>query len=152
VTSLASLADNALAEALALRQIERRRLEDDLKAAKADCDEMGEELLRRWMETGVSSVKAHGMTLYIHSQLWAGVERAEGEATGAAYARAAAALEASGLGDFVEQRFNVHSLSAHFRELADAKAWTEVGELLPAELRGAIKLSEVYQVRSRKAG
>ena len=58
--------------------------------------------------------------------------------------QAAAALKKAKLGEYAAPRVNTQSLSAYMRELDEA------GEDMPAALKGIIKLSEVFKVRTRK--
>jgi len=117
----------------------RRELKDQLKAVEAEQEVVREQLLAEFERAGVSSLSAGPYTVYLHRQLWAVPEDRD-------YEKACQALREAGLGDFVHERFNVHQLSAYFRELAN-----ETGEVeLPAPLQGVIRVEERVDLRARK--
>jgi hypothetical protein len=91
-----------------------------------------------------ASALVAGMRLYTQNQLWASA--VDGDYTGASRA-----LSLAGLGDYVGPRFNVQTLSAHFREERKKQPLVDVEEILPAELRGYIKLSETPKLMARAA-
>jgi hypothetical protein len=91
-----------------------------------------------------ASALVAGMRLYTQNQLWASA--VDGDYTGASRA-----LSLAGLGDYVGARFNVQTLSAHFREERKKQPLVDVEEILPAELRGYIKLSETPKLMARAA-
>lgn len=97
---------------------------------------------------------ATGTLVSTARRIWARVAREGDEATDAERERAADALIAADLGDYVQRGFNVNSLSAYFRELAqahdeaqrelpeDQRTPLDVDQLLPEQLRGAIELTD----------
>jgi hypothetical protein len=144
--------DGSLFHDLAEAQKWKRRAQDELAQAEALCKVLEPQAMERMQDAGISKVTANGITLYIHRQLWARPAAGEGEDTDAAYSRACAALRKAGLESYVSERFNVHSLSALFRERARDQHWNTPEDLLEPELRGTIAVTEDYQVRSRVAG
>lgn len=130
-----------------LAEIDERRseLKDELSRLDKERGPIEAELLEQMAETGISKIRIDGRTIYLYSQTWASVERGEEEPNEEAYARACKALAEAGLADMVETRFNTHRLSAFVRELA------KNGESIPAQFEGAIKVTDRYSVRSRKA-
>ena len=112
----------------------------DLKAAKAKLES---QILERFSETGISSVKMNGITVFLHRQLWAGVDRGEDESSKDAMKRAVAALKAAGYDDLVNEQFSSQSVSAIIREMDQNE------EELPKEFEGAIKVAEKFSARVR---
>jgi len=137
----------------------KRDLEKQLRDIKQEIGDDTQGLMARvlaeFAEQGVRQVKhdATGATAYIDRRIWARVHRDGDEATPEEKARAAGMLRAAGMGEFVEPTVAVQRLSAHFRELARERAAAgepvDVDELLPAELHGAIDLTEDHRVNVR---
>lgn len=125
-------------------ELRRRELEAELKVVEQEQDTLQPTILEQFVNSGVSKVTLNGLTLYIHSQLWAGVDRQDGETDESAYARACEKLKEMGLDDYVQTRFNSQSLSAYFRELVKLGASLEGFE-------GAIKVAEKTKIAARKA-
>lgn len=143
------------------RDLERKRLEKELEAVKGELADLEPALLEDLASAGedkltVNLPDGRKATLYIHRQLWATSPRDDDGNVD--YDAACAALEAAGLTQFVQRRFNTNTLSSYVRELA--RTQRDNGELdpggdpvrLPAELEqigfGAV---EREQVRTRKA-
>ncbi len=141
----ATLSDGELYAELAEAQKALRVIKDALAAAKKTCDELSAVALDRMIESGTQSVNTHGVTLYIHRQMWA--NPVDGDKT-----RACAALVEAGLGEFVKPSYNRNTVSAFYRELARDNDWDKPDDLLVECLKGALTLTDVYQVRSRLAG
>lgn len=116
----------------------KRRLDAELKKIKERISEIEPLLLNDMVEGAMQSMKIDGTTLYIKSQLWAGVS------DGATYHDAVEGLRDAGLGDLVEEKFNTNRLSAYFREqMRDSLNPDEV------ELPKGIKLTEKFSVGTR---
>lgn len=151
-TALAHLAaadGAALAFATFARlDLARKAIQSADRALGREIEEADEPIQTALMNAGFASVRLDDppATLSVGGLLWAGVDAAEGEDTDAAYARACAALRAAGWGQFPAERFNVQQLSAHVRELRRDDPDFE----LPAELVGAIKLTETMRVKVTK--
>lgn len=133
---------------------ERRDLEAKLKTNAAEAGLLEEPLLEQFSELGMSNARVSGLTVYIHSQLWAGaakkeVELADGttEIVGDAETTCQALIEA-GLGEFVKPGFNVMTVSAWARELPVNE---ETGlPVLPPEMVGRITLTRKFSLRTRR--
>jgi len=124
-----------------------KELEARVKGWKSDKAKIEKRILENFSETGISSIKIDGSTVYLHRQLWAGTDRHEDEddESEEPKIRAIAALRAAGCEDLIKENFNVMTLSAFVRELDQNK------EELPAEFEGAIKVAEVYSARVRRS-
>ena len=126
----------------------KKRQEEELDATKAEIAILEARLLEEFGEMGMQSMKtAGGATVFLYSQLWAGAARTENDEPD--WARAGAALEAAGLGEFVEPRFNVMTLSAWVREQPRDE---NDDPILPEGLKEALRVSRKVQVRVRGAG
>lgn len=117
--------------------LQKRELETRAKELAREIAEVEESLLEQFGEAGISSVRAEGGTVSLSRQLWATC--ADGD-----YSRACAALEAAGLSEFVQNRFNSNTLSAYFREL------DRDGRPIPKALEGAIDVAERFTLRVTK--
>lgn len=115
---------------------ERRALENELKQVKADLNAAEETLLRHMEETGMQSTKIDGITVYLHRQLWASALDIQ------------AILENRDSAFLVKETVNGNSLSSWVRELDKDD---EGQPVLPEDLKEAIKVSEKFAVRTRKA-
>lgn len=134
-------ATTALDQFVALKD-RKADLERQLRLVKDELAPLEQALLEEFAAEGVSG-KRHagtGKLVSISRKVWA-------RATGGDKDAAADALEAAGLGDYVQRGFNTNSLSAYFRE--QLRERTDTGEivsdltdLLPAQLRGHIDLTE----------
>ena len=124
----------------------KRRLEEELKSVKAELEDLRPAVLDYFRTSGTQKQTLDGVTVYLHRQLWAGREE------GVDGTKAAAALTLADLGYLVEPKFNTQSLSAFFREQEQLRDdLVDPADLLPPVLRGIIKLSETFDVRTRKA-
>lgn len=93
--------------------------------------------------------KPFSMTLSVGSRIWAKPKVDDPErdkANDAEYQRACRALEAQGFGDYVQERFNVISLSSAMKEEVE-EGRLQVGE----NFDGTIVIEEKFQVNARKA-
>lgn len=124
-------------------------IDAELKGIKARLADLEPRLLEFMTEMGMQSIKAGGRTFYIHRQLWAG------KLADADPHQFAEIMRALGLGDMVKESVNAQTLSSWVREQAaeldGAATPEEIVAALPEELRGIVKISEVYSVRSRKS-
>jgi hypothetical protein len=133
-----------------------RQLSDHLAPREKD-------LLDEYAQRGTSGEKhaATGSTVYINRRVWARVARSGDKATDAEKAATAAALEAAGLGQYVEQSVAVRSLSARYNALVkqETDARKAVGDLRPVALddvlepavRGFVDLTEDHILGLRSA-
>lgn len=138
-----------------------KRLDKTAKKAKDVRDGLNERALAALEEIGLKNAPLDGgPTVYRERQLWAGVPEPEQEGATRDYDAACDALEEAGLGEYVQRRFNVQSLSSYFRELErqedERRRELELPpvmdpeeEILPAELRGKVTLAEVVKAKAR---
>lgn len=120
-----------------------KRLKAESKDAKMERDEIEERLREHFIDQGVQNMKVNGVTVYLYSQKWAGVQRDDEDrrtATDEERERAIQALRDAGLGWMVKEDFNTQTLSAWVRELDE----------LPPEFEGAINVTERTELRTRK--
>ena len=129
---------------------QKATLERHLRATKEELDALERQLLDEFSQEGVTSKRhaATGKLVHITRRIWA---RAAG-----GKAEAAEALRAHGgeLAEFVELGFNTNSLSSYFSEQAKRRAEdhdpvTDLAELVPADLRDAIALTDTHSLRVR---
>lgn len=115
----------------------KKKLQSELNKVKKKLNKLEGDLLEYFEETGTSSINRNGITLYLHSQLWANPINGD-------YERACKALKDAGLDDYVRERFNTHQVSAFVREIK------EQGEDLPEQLEENLNIHERFSLRSRK--
>lgn len=135
--------DTVTGQIVGLTEI-KREVERALRTVKESLAPRHEQMLDTFAQRGETSARhaASGQLVYVSRQLWA-------RAAGGDKPAACSALKEAGLGDFVEEGFNVHSLSAYFRELRERDGAIDVDSLLPAQLRGAIELTEDHKIGVR---
>lgn len=127
----------------------KTQLERELRDVKEQLGPLEQQLLDEFAAEGVSGKRhaATGKLVSITRRIWARAHNGDKPA-------ACAALQAAGLGDYVEPGFNVNSLSAYFRELASQRIdagepVTDLSSLLPPALVGAIDLTQDHQLSVR---
>jgi len=123
----------------------KRQLDASLREIKTELDELETDLLEQFADAGISSIKIDGMTVHMRSDFRPSVDYLDGESKDDGHARACAALEASGFGEFVLARYNFHQIRALAKELIEDR-----GEL-PQEWNGAIHVEEQYRLGARSA-
>lgn len=116
---------------------EKRKVEAELDRIKNRMAEIEPLLLDMWAESGLDRMTVDGVTMFIHTQLWAGV------ADGFTREQAVGGLKAAGLGDFVTENYNSNSLSAYFREQV------KQSDIEAIELPEGIKVTEKFSIRTR---
>ena len=115
----------------------KRALEQELREVKAQITTTQEPLLEHLAEQGMRSIKLDdGSTVYIHRAVYVGAKDTN-------YARACDALDAAGLGDFVQRRFNSNTISAWYREQ------TANGDTIPSDLEDTLDVAEKINLRVR---
>ena len=132
----------------------KRQLDSELKAIAARIDDLEQALIPQFLTHGVASMKLDGRVVYIAEDIEAAPlnDRAE----------VSVALKQSDLGQYVSENYNTQSLRAYVCEVAEAtrlcyqqqnRLFTEeeVRLALPLRLCGALKISFVHSLRSRKA-
>jgi len=107
-------------------------------------------ILEQFEKAGIQNMKVGDWKPYVHSQIWASVDKSN--------PRAMEILKANGLADLVSETVNSQSLSAYVREQvrlyedADSKNLEEVlKQALPDELLDVLKVSEKTSLRVVKA-
>jgi hypothetical protein len=132
----------------------KRELDSELKAIAARIDDLEQALVPQFLSDGIASMKIDGRTVYIAQDIQASPANGRVEVIGA--------LKQSDLGQYVSENYNTQSLRAYVREVAaetrlccqqQNRLFTEedVGAALPPQLCGALKISFVHSLRSRKA-
>lgn len=129
---------------------ERAALDAQLKEVKGKIKDLQTVLLQRFERDHVQNMHVDDMTIYVHSQLWAG---ANGDKEAMLQA-----LKSCGLGDLVHEAFSAPQLSAIMREkrrefeAAEKRVLspTEILERLPKELAETVRLSEQTELRARQ--
>ena len=116
---------------------EEKNLKADLSKLTEEKTELTEIILNHFEKNGIQNQKQNGTTVYLHKQLWAGREE------GVTNQEAAQALEEAGLSEYIGP--TTQSLSAYLREL------DKEGEQIPDKLRGKIKLTEKFTIKSRRS-
>lgn len=118
--------------------IERKReIESELKLLNKEISRLEEFAMKEFIDNGVDSIKVDGATMYLHRQLWAGVNE------GFTKEQAAQELKEVGLGEYVQESFNMNSLSAYYRE-----ATRESDDI---QVPRSIKLEERFSLRMRRS-
>lgn len=134
----------ALSEEKSLLEARLNEVREDLKALNAD-------LCEQFALAGVDSMKVDGRIVFLRRQLWASVQAPPGADPGAKEA-AYQVLKDHQLGWMVKEGVNSQTLSAWVRELEEESGgYEEMIANMPADLREVLKISEVYQVSSRKS-
>ena len=124
----------------------KRRLIDELNRAQSELDDLEPAILSAYEDEEVSSIRVdlgedRQVTVHLASELWVNAGLDDDGARD--YAGSNAWLQGNGLGEFVQPRFNVQSLSAWVREEKKEK-----GEL-PKGFRDAFSVREGFRVRVR---
>ena len=126
--------------------IEARGLKERAKEIRGRTDELRPRLLAEWERRNwTTGPRLAGLGLpHLHKDRRAFVGDPERETTGEDWERACRALEAAGMGDIVQERANLNTLSAYFRE------WDEEGRPPPPELEGAVGFQDFFDIRVRR--
>jgi hypothetical protein len=118
---------------------EKKRLKAKLRQVNEWIAETQEPLLEYLAENGLRSIKTDdGRTTYIHRSVYVGAKDTD-------YTRACAAFEAEGLGEFVQQRFNVNTVSSWYREA------TADGGKIPDALESVLDVTERVTLRVKNS-
>lgn len=124
-------------------------LENELKAVKAELEQLEPRIIEDMQDVGMNSVNMQGRTFYVQRTIFAGPNEMGREAV-------VTGLKAAGLEDYVSETFNAQSFSAFVRSCiaehdgGDTLAPTEVVQLLPEPLRACTYIGEKFNIRSRK--
>lgn len=123
--------------------IEKKEIEAKLSDKKEEIKQLEAQMLDKWAEEGLQSVKMPGgKSLWLDHKFWA--------SAGGEIEELVEGLCASGMEDMVKQTVNRNSLSALIREYADPLDDPEtLAAKLPAELQGRVKITETTNIRVR---
>jgi hypothetical protein len=117
----------------------KRELEASLREVKNQMAAEQEPLLDELAESGLRSAKLEdGSTIYIHRSVFVGAKDTD-------YDRACDAFADAGMGEFVQRRFNVNTVSAWYREA------TADGESIPSTLEDVLDVNERVSLRVRSS-
>jgi len=117
----------------------KRELEASLREVKNQMAAEQEPLLDELAESGLRSAKLEdGSTIYIHRSVFVGAKDTD-------YDRACDAFADAGMGEFVQRRFNVNTVSAWYREA------TADGESIPSALEDVLDVNERVSLRVRSS-
>jgi hypothetical protein len=117
----------------------KRELEASLREVKNQMAAEQEPLLDELAESGLRSAKLEdGSTIYIHRSVFVGAKDTD-------YDRACDAFVNAGMGEFVQRRFNVNTVSAWYREA------TADGESIPSALEDVLDVNERVSLRVRSS-
>lgn len=138
-----------------LQQLKQDR-EAELEVIKQDMKQLESEVMEAFLDEGLQKMtvtiqtesgQTVDRTLYLHRQLWAGYRQNE---EGSGKQQLTAGLEEAGLSDLVKKDFNTNKLSAWLREFDEESDDPEtIRAKLPESVQDKIKISEVYQIKSR---
>ena len=117
----------------------KRELEASLREVKHQMAAEQEPLLDELAESGLRAAKLEdGSTIYIHRSVFVGAKDTD-------YDRACDAFADAGMGEFVQRRFNVNTVSAWYREA------TADGESIPSALEDVLDVNERVSLRVRSS-
>jgi len=122
---------------------EKKALKQKLRDIQVELDALENQIEEHFVESGVSSMKVGGRTVYLRKQLFVSPNAMEGESPEDAKRRACRALQTSGLGWLVSEGYNSNTLRAVIREMQ------EDGHEFPLTLTDALKITERYRVGVR---
>lgn len=124
---------------------EKIALEEKLKSVKAKRDDLADKIMSSFEKQGIDNIRINGRTVYIQRQIWAG-HNGDKQAT-------CDAFKDAGLDEYISDNFNTQQISAYVREFEGDSVLTmdELLSKLPKQIQGAIKLTEKFQVKTRKA-
>lgn len=120
----------------------RRELETRLKAVEERIAALKPGLINMFACDGIQNVTLNGLVVYLRRDLWARADHSDPD-------RLAAAFEAAGIGWMLKRQVNGQTLSAWIREQEADETGAPV---LPDDLTGVIKISEMFDLRSNVAG
>ena len=128
----------------------KTKLEAELASVKEKLAELEPFVLEQFEKAGIQNMKVGDWKPYVHSQIWASVDKSN--------PRAMEILKANGLADLVQETVNGQTLSAYVREQvklfegSDSKTLEEVlKEAIAQELLEVLKISEKTSLRVVKA-
>jgi len=129
----------------------KRELASEIKEIDTTLKAMEPQLLTFLGEGGYQAVSVEGFTLSPHREPWVG------PGPGQTRASVCQALKAAGLAHYVREDFSTRSLTTFIKEIETrcedqiaSGEITSVLDVLPPELRGALRVAPTYRVNVMK--
>lgn len=129
---------------------QKKKADDDLEAIKLQLAELEPQIMERFENAGIQSMKAKsGQTVYVRRDLRAGAVEGAG-------VMLMESLKSAGLGDLVKEAINHQRLSSWVREFEEQTfggAKVKPDELLakmPDGLQTTLKVTEQFSLRCKK--
>lgn len=151
----AAEAEERLHVAFARRDLARQIINRVSERLEADLRALDEAIQDHLLALGVPSLKLTDppRTLYLDNRPYISIkELVEKEDTDSKHERAAAALRAAGLDEFVWTRCNLEGLTGHYREILKEEGEEAAREQIKADLGEVVELGIKTKARTRKAG
>lgn len=146
--------EDRLHVAFARRDLARQIIDGVSKALEAELRAQDEAIQEHLINLGVPSLRLTDppRTLYLDNRPYLSiVSTRENEDTDAKHERAAAALRAAGLDEFVGTRCNLSGLVSHYREILKEEGEEAAKERIKADLGEVVELGITTKARTRKA-
>lgn len=125
-------------------KLEEKELKAKMDALKLSIAPLHDQMLAHMEEACIDSMKlGMGLSLYLHTQIWAKLP--EGVEKSALIAQLKASADTEFL---VAENYNTQKLSAFIREFPEDDSGKKI---IPDELKGVLEANEVVQVRARKS-
>jgi len=120
-----------------------RAREKEIKSMKKHANDIMEELLPDFKNSGIQRINIAGATVYLDRKVWA--------SAGGDMPRLVDAMKAADMHDMVGETVNGNTLSAWVREFdpESLKTEAEIISALPEELRDAIEVNIVFKLGVR---
>jgi len=134
----------AYAQKLVLAHLKVKKLEAELKMAKAEFSQAQSNAQDVFLAQGVSSIDYRGFTAFLHSQDFASLVKDEDGSEEAAFK----ALKKAKLGWMIKPKVNTNTLSSWVREQPEDEKTME--RILPEDLKDHISIFRKQEVRIRK--
>jgi hypothetical protein len=124
----------------------KRKHEDDIKDLNEKIAALETTLITNMQKGGLTKLSINGSTCWLDRKVWAGADNGN-------MPLLAAALKEVGLDDYVKEGVNAQTLSAWVREFDPDGTLSpeEIKAALPAPVQPTIRISEVFNLRVRKA-
>lgn len=129
----------------------KKKHDAELDKAKEELGKLETEILKRFEEAGISSMKLKtGGTVHIRREVWAGMLKDVPNAE----MLLLEGLKSAGCGDLVKEKVNTQTLSSWVREQAKEqfgdveKSPEEILAILPEQLQSAMRITEAFKLRA----
>jgi hypothetical protein len=129
---------------------ERKDLSTRLKAIEIQIDKITPRLMNYFETSGITSVRVNRVTIFLRRELWAR-PKLSGDRN-----RVCLALQAAGMGHFVEPNYNAQTLSAWVRNLEDqhieeiTEQGKTVADFLPPGVAAVLSVEPTWKIQGRK--